>query len=263
MSFTGGITPAGSSYRGVSEAILKNCSFDKGASYGRDGITLFNDLTGTGGLSTYAGTGCTVRTIALAGGALRASMDGTADDTAAWNHGDNYGSYLSFSTTSPNKLVFETRIRKSSVANNGLGIFAGLAEEALAAASTLAATTAALADKDFIGFHVLQAAGGTVNFVWRKSGQTATTIIPGVATMTADTWVRLGFVIDPLAPASKACRVYVNGVEYASDAGTLTELAAATCPAGELLTPTFACHVGSGAAAATFDVDYYFAHQQV
>lgn len=266
MSFTGGVTLPNTSVRGVSEAILKNMSFEKARSYGREGITYFNDfLEGTDGLATYAGTGCTVASLASTlGGVLRISMDGTANDEASWAPGDTSVAPYAFNLTSDlGKVCFETRIRKSLVSNNSLAFITGLGKAGLAADNTLTDSTGALQDVDFVGFQVLNAAGGTVNFIHRKTGGSVTTPISGVATMTASTWIKLGFVYDPTADAGKRIRVYVNGAEYTADAVTKAEVEAAAFPSAVAMNPITACIVGSGAAAATLDTDWLFVHQSI
>jgi len=263
MAFTGGITPPAST-RGVSESILKNLSYEKAALYGRDGLTYFNDfLAGSAGLTTYAGTGCTVAGNAQRGGAVRISMDGTANDEASFGPADaGSAPYAINTTTNLGKVAFEVRIQKSLITNNSLAFVAGLGAAGLVADNTLTDSTGALADTNFIGFQCLNAAGATVNFVWRKSGQSLVTGISGVATLTASTYVQLGFVYDPFGDPLKRIRVYVNGTE-STTYGTNTQVTAATFPSATQLNPLVACIVGSGAAAATLDADFLFAHQSV
>ena len=263
MADVGGIMlPA--TYRGVSEAILKNLSFERGAIFGREGYTYFNDfLTGATGLTTYAGTGCTVAgTPDLAGGGVRISMDGTANDEASFGPADaNSAPYAINTASNVGRVAFEVRLKKSLVTNNSLAFVVGLGKKGLVADNLLADSTGALADVDFIGFQVLNAAGGTVNFVYRKTGQALQTAISGVATLTADTFVKLGFVYEPRAESSKRIRVLVNEVESTTYV-TGTNIAAATFPLAVALNPVCGAIVGSGAAAATLDTDWLFAHQE-
>jgi hypothetical protein len=264
MADVGGILVPSSSYRGVSEPILKNLSFERGTLYGREGYTYFNDfLTATAGLTTHAGTGCTVGgTPDLAGGGVRISMDGTANDEANWGPAEANSAPYAISTASDvGRVAFEIRLKKSLVSNNSLAFVAGLGKKGLVADALLADSTGALADVDFIGFQVLNAAGGTVNFVYRKTGQALQTAIAGVATMTADTFVKLGFVYEPRAESSKRIRVLVNGVESTTYV-TGTNIAAATFPLAVALNPIVGALVGSGAAAATLDTDWLFVHQE-
>ena len=261
MSFTGGITPP-ATVRGVSEKILNKLSWEKGQIYGRDGYSYFNDfLTGSAGLTTYAGTGCTVTgSTDLAGGGVRMYFDGTANDEVSWGPGDATTAPYIINTTGTGKVAFEIRIMKSIVTNNSLAFVAGLGKRGLVADNLLADSTGALADVDFVGFQVLQAAGATVNFVWRKTGQTLQTGISGVATLTASGYARLGFVYDPQETASKRIRVFVDGVENATGI-TSTQVAAATFPSAVALNPVVGGIVGSGAAAVLSDTDWLFAHQ--
>lgn len=263
MAFTGGITPP-ASVRGVSEKILNKLSYEKAQLYGRDGYTYFNDfLAGVAGLTVYGGTGCSVTGNAQAGGACRISMDGTANDEASFGPSDASSAPYAFNLTSSlGKLAFEIRLKKSLVSNNSLAFVAGLGAAGLVADNTLADSTGALADTNFVGFQCLHADGDAVNFVWRKSGQTLVTGISGVAALTADTYVRLGFVYDPTEATTKRIRVFVDGTENATGI-TSTQVSAATFPSATQLNPLVACIVGSGAAAATLDTDWLFAHQSV
>lgn len=263
MAFTGGITPP-ATVRGVSESILNKLSFEKAGLYGRDGYTYFNDfLAATAAIVSYSGTGCTVGgTPDLAGGGIRISMDGTANDEASWGPSDaNTAPYAINTASNLGRVAFEIRLRKSLVSNNSLAFVAGLGKRGLVADNLLADSTGALADVDFIGFQVLNAAGGTVNFVYRKTGQTLQTAIAGVATLTADTFVKLGFVYDPRAETSKRIRVFVNGTESTTYV-TGTNIAAATFPLAVALNPVCGAIVGSGAAAATLDADWLFVHHE-
>ena len=60
--------------------------------------------------------------------------------------------------------------------------------------------------------------------------------MPTVATMVADTFMKLGFVYDPLAPTAKRITVYVDGVASTTYV-TGTNIATATFPDGEEMSP--------------------------
>jgi len=180
------------------------------------------------------------------GGALLLTHDGNDNDEISVQV--NGAPFLISDTSgSDRKLVFEARVQKSSVTNDVMAMFLGLGEEGLAAANTLVDTTGALASKDFIGFHVDQADGDSIDFVYRKAGQDAQVLISGVSAMVADTAINLGFVYDPEAAADKRIKVFVNGVEQGTYV-TATQIAAATFPDGEELAPLFATKLGSDTA---------------
>lgn len=143
-------------------------------------------------------------------------------------------------------LAFEVRAKVGQLTETA--IFWGLSEETLAAADTLVDDTGALASKDFIGFHApAHATECVIDFVWRKAGAAAVVKIDGLATLTADTYVNLGFIYDPRQPASKRITVYKDNVEQ-STYGTATDIAASTFPDGEELNVLLGQKVGAAAA---------------
>jgi hypothetical protein len=150
-------------------------------------------------------------------------------------------------------LAFECRVKKASVADNACAFFAGLSEEALAAADTLVDNTGELADKDFVGFRVLHDNGEEVDFAWRKAGA-AVQEVAVVGSMAADTWVKLGFLYDPDANATKRIRIFVNGAEVG--AVTNAQCIAVTFPDGEELAMLLATKVGA-AAESKFQMDWW------
>jgi len=62
------------------------------------------------------------------------------------------------------------------------------------------------------------------------------TKIDTVATLVADTFIKLGFVYDPAAEPTKRIKVYVDGVEQSTYV-TATDIATATFPDGEEMAP--------------------------
>ena len=155
-------------------------------------------------------------------------------------------------------LVFECRVKVGQLVE--IAAFWGLTEEGLAAADTLVDDTGALASKDMIGFHVpAHASVAKVDFVYRKAGQTAQVIIDDLSTLVADTYVKFGFLYDPLAPTSKRIAVFLDGEEQSTYV-TGTNIAAATFPDGEELQPLFGQKVGA-AAAKTSTLDWWYFYQ--
>ncbi len=153
------------------------------------------------------------------------------------------------------KLWFECRIKKASVADNALAFFVGLSEEGMAIADALVNDTGALkTTADFIGFRVLQDNGEELDFVWQKASQTAVEFA-NIATLVADTYVKLGFVYDHTQPGANRITVFVNGLAI-STFGTSTQLAAATFPSGEELALLLATKVGT-AAESKFEMDWW------
>ena len=111
-------------------------------------------------------------------------------------------------------IFFEARVNMSTLVGN---MFVGLTEEGLAAADTIADSAGTLADKDYIGFLVDEDAPTVARFVASKEGGTAVNISSSVNTFVADTFVKLGFVIDMQErDTNKRVKFYVNGVEQGS-----------------------------------------------
>ena len=149
------------------------------------------------------------------------------------------------------KLWFECRLRKASVADNGLALFAGLGWDltnnvSLAKADALVDNTGAIGAFSMIGFHVDHANGDSVDFVYRADGQAATVPIAGLKAIAADTFYNLGFVYDPQEVDAKKIKVYVDGVEDDTYV-TATDIAAATFPDDEWMAPCYLTKVGAAA----------------
>lgn len=196
------------------------------------------------------------------GGAIELNTDATDNDeiwmsTGAATTGPTLGA-ISDAAGSAFMTAFEIRCKKSSVADNVTAMFAGLAEEGLAAADTKVDNTGVLADKDLIGFDNVHADGDAVNFVYRLAGQNLVTKISAVATLTADTFVKLGFIYDPFAQASERITVYVDNSPSttfvtASDISTSTGDA---FPDGENLA-FLAGHKNGAATAGILTIDWW------
>lgn len=226
---------------------------------GRQGIGLFDDFVGKlGQYDTLAGTGCTTGIEAdVQYGAVELDFDGTANDECSLQT-DGASFWID---TSPNQVLgFEARVRKSNIADNVLGLFLGLADAGQAATGTLVDTTGALetGTTNFVGFHVaMGTSGATCNFVWKATGQSAVTGLAAAHTFVADTWVKLGFLFDPTEKdAAKRLKIFVNGT-LQSTYGTDTQLAANTFPDNTSLAPIYHGKIGSGAAAASAQMDWW------
>lgn len=206
--------------------------------------------TEAGAYQYYVDTGTAAGSIA----GVAADRDGTMKllNAAQDNHeiwvqaggGSNLG-IIANSGANMQRLWFEARFKVGQIGNN-YNAFVGLGEESLAAADTVT-DAGALADKDLLGFWVLEAAGATLNFGFRKAGQAVQTTIAGIQTLVADTWYKLGFYYNPLAPADKKIKVYVNGVEKSTYV-TAALIAAATFPLDQGMSPLMGVKNGSAAA---------------
>lgn len=149
------------------------------------------------------------------------------------------------------QLWYETRWKKASVADNALASFMGLAYDfgdGVPVSKTLCLTDddGALGAFSFIGFHVDQADGDALDFVYKAEGQTAVVKIAGVQALAADTWYKLGFVYNPRAIADERIKIYINGAMQSTYV-TETNIATATFPDNEGLAPVWAAKVGAAA----------------
>ena len=228
---------------------------------GVGGTARFDDFDqGLGGYDTLAGTGCTTDQAGDAFGAVKLTLDGTADDECSVQFN---GAEYQIDTSTPGRFAYECRVKKASVADNVVGLFAGLSQAGQAATGTLVNTTGALESADFIGFHVpMGTSGATCNFVWRVSGQAMVTGMAGVHTFAADTYVRLGFLYDTYEPEpAKRLKIFKNGV-LQTTYGTDTQLAAATFPDLTDLAPIFHAKMGSGASASSAHMDWWQVSQE-
>lgn len=198
------------------------------------------------GIMSYQDTGVTISGDPTIRGALKWNAMDADNDCGVLTGAGNTGTTFLMDSTAPRRLKYEIGLKKEAVSNNSTAFFAGLTEEGMAAATNTLLSTddAALADKDLIGFHVTQAAGATVTFVYNKAGAGGVTVkIAALQTMAADTWYKFGFDYNPFAPAAQRITVFVNGVPNATYV-TAAQCAAALFPDGEELVPTIAVKKG-------------------
>lgn len=196
---------------------------------------------------TIEDTGSTVAQLATAGriGALALTTDSTDNDEIYMQYGSATTNLFKLDASSGTKFWYECRFKVSVITDSTYDLIVGLAEEGAAAADAITDADAYV-DKDFIGFRVPAADGNGLDVFWKKSGQTEVELIADAATLVADTYVKVGLVFDPNESVDKRLKFYVNGTEL-STYGTYTQMAAATFPSGEELTPFFALKAASGA----------------
>jgi len=108
------------------------------------------------------------------------------------------------------KVWWEARIKKASVANEALGFFVGFTEpENIAVGTTLVADTAAPdASEDFVGFSCLCADGDVLETYVHEGGQTRLATVDA-ATIVADTYIKCGLKFNG---QYGQCQWYINGV---------------------------------------------------
>jgi hypothetical protein len=169
-----------------------------------------------GKYKAYAASGCTISRVSavnsteLPGGALSVGLD-TDDDEASIAQA--YASYfLSGDATTSGPLLFECRYAQNSIATNLAAGFVGLAE---ADAVTLGANTpfnsgdAITNTWSGIGFRLEEDGLGAVDTVYTDRATSFTEVEAAVTTLAANTFVNLGFVVDPNETANFVT-FYVN-----------------------------------------------------
>ena len=200
-----------------------------------------------GNYASYISTGVTLKQAAgEATGAIEVAGNDADNDEGSIISGGGAGGMVALDATGAGRVAFECRFKKASIANNALGFFVGLSEEGSQGDNAMADNTGVIADKDFIGFHVLADDGDSLDFTWRKSGETVQ-VHADIATMAADTYMKMGFLYDPAHPDDKKIKIFIdNGVEE-SVYVTQTNLDAATFPDDEELSLLLATKVGTAA----------------
>lgn len=148
------------------------------------------------------------------------------------------------------KLAFEARVARTTITNNDIAMFIGLAwdngsTESVARTLCLTDDDANLGAFSYIGFHVDQADGDAIDFVVKAEGQAQTVIKAGIAVPVANAFNKLGFKFDPQAPPEKRIALFVDGVEQTTYV-TATQIAAATFPDAEQLAMVWCAKDGSG-----------------
>lgn len=206
------------------------------------------------GYSFYGDTGVTMK-------AQAGAEEGVLEVAA--NNADKDEGIIS--TTSPSfivsdtaadakKLWFEARVKKASITDEELGMFIGLGWDhgggvSLAKENCLVDDTDNLgADQagnqySFLGFHVDLSDADLLDFVYQADSQVQTVKIAAVDTLETNTWVKVGFVYDPTAPASKKIAVFINNVKQTTYV-TKDNIAAAIFPDAEPMAMLWATKVG-------------------
>lgn len=197
------------------------------------------------------------------GGHLVMASGDTADINGVMTLGGGCPFMISDTAGDDKRLVFECRVKVSSVTTTDqVAFFLGLTEEDRSAANgvfadgggDLGVTTTI----DMIGFGRFDDDGDSISFFYKKASQTAQDKVQ--IAIAADTWVKLGFVYNPLAPETDRITVYVNGVPQATRV-TATDIAAATFPDGEELTMT-ASFQNDSTTSNTITLDWWYCYQE-
>lgn len=237
-----------------------------------NGVEYFEDFAGWNGtfaanVGTYGGSSggwrsfengnCTILPLAtVKEGAVQLLLSAVDDTEFNMQRGLTGQVHAIISTTTPDDCVLgmEFRFRLGQVTNATHNLFLGLTEENLAVTDGFFADTGVIADKDYIGFIIAEAAGATLTFGWNKQGGVDVVGFTYGTALVVNTWYKVGFLYDPGAPDSKKIKIFIDGVEQGTYV-TATQLASANFPNGEELTSYINFKNGS-AAAKTADLDW-------
>ena len=212
----------------------------------------------SGGYGAYIDTGNTINAVNSESGGVIAFLTDTTDNDECWlTTGGNTGVLGKISDTAgDDKLtIFEARVRFTQVGET-YNAFVGLAEQGLAAGDTIS-DGGAIADKDYIGFHVKESDGNSLLFAYNKQGGTDQTVV--TTAISAATWYKLGFVYDPMQPAAKRITAYIDNVEQSTYI-TAANIATSNFPDGEQLALLGGIK-NAGGAANQLDMDWWAFYQ--
>lgn len=180
------------------------------------------------------------------GGVLRMTSGGT-DNNECYIGGGVDEFMLGKFDAGQGRLAFEARVRFQETLLQGAYI--GLGEEAFSAANAMVDDTMALVDKDFVGFHILDADSDGLDAVHQTASGGGRIVHKDIAQLiVADTWYKLGIAfIDP------TIFWFINGVVV--DATGVKE-SATDFPDGEELHVQFGVKTSEGTTK-RLDIDWW------
>lgn len=200
--------------RGPSPAIWENCPWDEMVRDPELGVTFFDDFivcpgaiaaeVTMGPYQTYIDTGGVIATgdgasllPAASGpqcGVLNLLMDNTDNDQIFM--GGNVGIIAAGQATYTKPWWFEARIAVELITDTQCGLFCGLMEAGTAIADGVIVDAGTMADKDYIGFHRLEADGDKLDTIHNLSGGADVTVKADAVTLVALTWKKVGMYFD-------------------------------------------------------------------
>jgi len=237
--------------------------FDDFLTYSSTATTVLN----ASGLPTFEGD-CTIGGTAIAGGEVALFCTTSNEEAALEACGAQSAPFVipASTTATSNKLWFECRVKKSTIADSIANFFVGLASQGSGVADFIHNDGNDFADVDLLGFVQWEADGDAINVVTQKTGAAFDTIISGVDTAVADTYAKLGFKYDPTAVVGERIKFYVDGAEQttyvgeASGDATVYIQDTTNFPGGEEMTPVIAVKGGS-ASDYTVTMDWWRCYQ--
>lgn len=108
---------------------------------------------------------------------------------------------------------FESRFKTLLTATTENRFFIGLMDTTAVTAAVPLTATGALADVNLVGFHYPDADTTTFDFSYKADGVAAVVVNDGLASITADTYVKAGFKFDA---RKRVISSYINGVKQAN-----------------------------------------------
>ncbi len=248
--------------------VWADCPLDSIKAGYADGIYFFDDFT-DGGIITsptteaalvgkswsgFGSSGSTITYDDAAGGGL-VLTEATDNEGNVLNH-DQHPFVISNVSGS---LWWEARVKASSITASGQSWMAGLVDTTAATVSTpLIASTGAIADTNFVGFHKPELNTTTFNNSYRSDGNSIVIVNTGVGTLAVSTYLKLAMRFNS---SDKKLRFYINGVECAT-AKTIVDALGTTFPSDVRLGLVFAQGLGAGTST-TFTIDWVAAAQLV
>lgn len=195
------------------------------------------------------------------GGVLQLIIDSgaAANEEIGIALGDGTQQAVQISDTAGSDFLtaFECRVKVSSVTDGQLAMSVGLLGPGQNDGDIVTDTTGIPNTSDCgIGFNIKADDGNAIDFWYEAASQTRVDKIEGVAVPVADTFVKLGFIYDPSAPASQRIKVFVDNVEQSTYV-TATDIATATFPDAESLVPTFGMKGIAGSVALELAIDWW------
>ena len=143
-------------------------------------------------------------------GVLMLDTEGTDDDVISITTGNNVCGVCKTPTSGQSTgWWFEARFKVSTVTNTDLGLFVGLAEPGQAKDGYILGAASALADVDYVGFWIQEADGDDLCVVYNEATSGTAQAVHDAATLTADTYVRMGMRYDV---NSNKIKCYKDGV---------------------------------------------------
>lgn len=143
-------------------------------------------------------------------GVLKLDSDGTDDDVTMITTGANLTGVINTPKKGERKRFwFEARVAKSTVDNNDMGMFVGLAIPGEAKDGHILGAAGVMMGVDYLGFWVEEGDGDDLCTVYNDSSAGSAQAVHDLVTMTAGTYYRLGMRLDVDTDIIKC---YVNGV---------------------------------------------------